>query len=335
MVKVYEQIPEFKADEATVFQTQEWISAAWAHLLKDGENRLWVAKWTQEKSESFVLFPGYIDQKGCLRFINDTHSDMGGCVVTPGAKVHYAFKEIAEAIKEDKRIKSVWLQKMPGGSETLDALGVFLKGAVIYRDNAYSWSESEKCEDFIVAQAQLKSKDKADLKAIRRKVEKDCSLEVLKGGTDQYPGEIVSALVEHMKAENRSDAFFPKGMLEFTREIFAAGLSDVMILRRAGEAIALNFLLKKGEEYLSWIFLYTDARASSMMYVKYLTERAKESAFRFNFGVGVYDYKIGSFRPRTKLTFSLRYHKSFLGKFSDLIVANLRFVKDIVKSRRG
>lgn len=334
MVKVYEQIEEFEG-APTVFQTSAWLRAAWTHLLADGKNRLWIAKWTEEKSDAFVLFPGYIDKKGCLRFVNDTHSDMGGCVVTPGANVHYAFKEIAEAIKEDERIKSVWLQKMPGGSAALDALGVFLKGAVIYRDNAYSWLESEKCDDFIVAQAQLKSKDKADLKAIRRKVEKDCTLEVLGGGADAYPEGVVKSLVEHMKKENRSDTFFPKGMLEFTKDIFAAGLADIIILRRAGEVIALNFLLKRGESYLSWIFLYTDARSSSQMYVKYLTERAKAGSFSFNFGVGVYDYKIGSFRPKTKLTFALRYHKSFLGKFSDLIVANLRFAKDVVKSRRG
>lgn len=332
MVEVYEQIEEY-VGASTVFQTSEWVRAAWTHLLDNGKNRLWIAKWTEEKSDAFVLFPAYVDAKGCLRFINDTHSDMGGCVVTSNANMHYAFREIAEAIREDKRIKSVWLQKLPSGSEALDSLGVFLKGAVIYRDNAYSWIESVACEDFIVAQAQLKSKDKADLKAIRRKVEKDCALEVLEGGKDAYPEEFVRSLVEHMKNENRSDEFFPKGMLEFTKDVFASGLADIIVLKRTDEVIALNFLLKKEETFLSWIFLYKDARASSMMYVKYLTERAKQSGYEFNFGVGVYDYKIGSFRPRTKLTFSLRYRKSICGRLLDLALANIRLLKDIIKSR--
>lgn len=334
MVKVYEQIDEFEG-ASTVFQTSAWLRAAWTHLLEDGKNRLWIAKWTEEKSDAFVLLPGYIDGKDCLRFINDAHSDMGGCVVSPGANVHYAFKEIAEAIQEDKRIKSVWLQKLPGGDAALDALGVFLKGSVIYRDNAYSWVESEKCDDFIVAQAQLKSKDKADLKAIRRKAEKDGELVVLRGGADAYPEETVQRLVAHMMAAEGRQArkFFPKGMDSFTRAIYEAGMADIILLKRAGEVVALNFLLKRGESYLSWIFLYTDARGSSQMYVKYLTERAKESAFKFNFGVGVYDYKIGSFRPRTALTFSLRYHKSFWGRVWDVFLADVRLGLDVLRSR--
>lgn len=335
MVEVLSEIKPYDGAQR-VFQSYPWIAAAWQHLLsKELGNVLWITRWFQEKSSASVLFLGFIDRRGCLRLINDTHSDMGGCVVTSGANVHYAFKEIAAAIQNDPRIKSVWLQKIPGDESVINALGVFLKGSVIYRDNAYSLVESGQCEDFIVAQSQLKSKDKADLKAIRRKVDKDCKLDILEGGKDEYPSDIVKSLVEQMKRENRSDAFFPSGMLEFTKDIFAAGIADIIILRRNGEVIALNFLLKQNGDYLSWIFLYTDARASSMMYVKYLTERAKKSSFSFNFGVGVYDYKIGSFRPNTKLTFSLRYHKSFLGKFADLISANLRMAKDIVKSRRG
>lgn len=321
---------------ARVFQTYAWVISAWRTLLAtDPANRLWVVQWTQDGRKGQVFFPLYIDGNGTLRFILDVHSDICGAVGDWNGNLHWAYKELAAAIRAEKQIKRVWLQKMRGGSSTLNGLGVFLHGALVYRDNAYSWVVNETCDDFIMGQNQLKSKDRADLKGVRRKADRETTLKVLLPGRDPYPAKIVDGLVAHMLQINRSDVFFPTGMREFTEEIYRAGLCDILILERQSKPIALNFLLKKDSRYLSWIFLYADARASSAMYIKYLTEKARTDSFIFDFGVGVYDYKIGTFRPQTELTYSLRYSKSVVGTVRDFLALAVRMGKDWVKGRRA
>ena len=54
--------------------------------------------------------------------------------------------------------------------------------------------------------------------------------------------------------------------------------------------------------------------------------------YLFDFGVGVYSYKIGTFRPKLGITVSLRYGKSNLQQFKALIMTNIRFVKDWAKA---
>lgn len=333
MVKVYDQIPEFKADDATVFQTQAWISAAWTHLLNDGKNRLWIAKWTEEKSDAFVLFPGYIDAKGCLRFINDTHSDIGGCVLTPSANVHYASKEIAAAIQEDKRIKSVWLQKMPGGSAALNALGVFLKGSVIYRDNAFSYVPVEQGDDFLITQAHLRSKDKIRFKGFAKKCQEyDFSILSANRG-DVFPREEVTELRDELAKGRRGDAsFFDDNLIAFVESVYNDGLCEIPILRKNGVVESLDFRLLGNGRIIAWVILSRNPNTVTLHYIRYAIEKSKVMPFVMDFGVGVYGWKVLTFRPRTALTFSLRYHKLFLGKFLDLIIANLRIGKDLIKS---
>lgn len=314
-----------------IFQTYDWVTSACESM---GISP-YVMKWRQDGRKDTVICPFYLDAKGCLRFILDRHSDVCDCVYGDASTLHWAFKEVAEAIQADKRIKSVWLQKMNGDSAALNYLGVFLRGAFVYRDNAYSWVTSEKCDDFIAGQAQMKSKDKADLKAIRRKGEAD-TLRVLSAAAgDAFPQETIATLRAGMMAETRSAEFLPDDLLVFAERIYVANRADILVLERGGEAVALNFLLKKDRRYLSWIFLYSDPRTSSEMYVKYLTEKAREGGLTFDFGVGVYDYKIGTFRPQTALTYSLRYAKGKANAVRALVGANLRFLKDYIKSLRG
>ena len=318
-----------------IFQTYAWCKAAWdCYLSKEHGARLWILRWHQEGKDDVVIFPFYSDGDGCLRFIMDTHSDICDAVYPKGGNRNAVYKEVAEYILSERRIKSIWLQKMCGESEALRYLGVFLSAPVVYKDNAFSWVCSVKCEDYITNQTQMRSKDKADLKAIRRKAEKyEMDIISVEKG-DPFPEEKILEFRKAMLANtSREIAFLPDDLVNFSRHIYDSSCADIVTLSEQGKMVALNFILKKDKSYLSWIFLYTNPRTSTAMYAKLLTRLAQERAFEFNFGVGVYSYKIGTFRPETGLTFSLRCGLTWWRHLTCALAMNYRFAKDYLKAK--
>ena len=322
-----------QSNSVRVFQTYVWCEQTWKYIVsKEDGVQLWVLRWSQAGRNDTVIFPFYIDGQKNLRFLMDCNSDTCDAVYGERGDCHWCYKEVADAILNEPMIQTVNLQKLNGDSELLNQLGVFLPATLVYKDNAYSWVKSEQCDDFIVGQRQMRSKDKADLKAIRRKAEK-YTLQVLSAAEgDVFPVDEIKYLrTEMQRLGLRKDCPFSDRAIEFIRQVYLAGGTDVVILREGNEVKALNFVLKKLNTYLSWVFLYTDSRTSTSMYVKLLTAWAKEHALVFDFGVGVYSYKIGTFRPEMALTYSLLCGKTPWRHMKCALAMNARFAKDYLK----
>ena len=316
-----------------MFQTFDWCWFAWAHYLKGTSgNRLWILVWQIEGHPEKVIFPFFIDGKGVLRFIMDTHSDMLDVVCKRGFNYHVAFKEAAETILSNPQIKSVWLQKLDGTSQAANGFGVHLRGAMTYRDNAYSWLSVPQTDDFIGSLAHMRSKDRADLRAILRKASHYDMRIVSRDNGDSFPEDDIRRLRAAMQINlGRKNDFLPENLIAFSRSVYESGIADVVELREDGELVALNFLLQKGTRSLSWLFLYTDAKSSTSMYALLLRDLAKAHSCVLDFGVGVYSYKIGTFRPETAVTYSLRLGMSAWRQFGCLCACNLRLLKDYLK----
>lgn len=327
----WEDLERFES--VRVFQTYAWCEQTWKHILsKEQDSKLWILRWFQAGRKDTVIFPFYIDQKATLRFLMDCNSDTCDAVYGECGDRHWCYKEVADTILNEPMIRTIQFQKLNGDSELLNQLGVFLPATIVYKDNAYSWVKSEQCDDFIVGQRQMRSKDKADLKAIRRKAEK-YTLQVLSAEKgDLFPVDEIKYLrSEMLKLRLRKTCPFSDKAIEFIKKVYTENYVDVILLREGDEVKALNFVLKKQKNYLSWVFLYTDARTSTSMYVKLLTEWAKEQSLVFDFGVGVYSYKIGTFRPEMALTYSLLCGKTPWRHIKCAIAMNLRFAKDYLK----
>lgn len=315
-----------------IFQTYLWCKLAWDYVLsRMSGNILCIIKW--ERGDDAVILPTYVDQRGTLRFIADDDSDVCDAVYSTGSNHSLAYKEIAKAIQENHLVKSVWLQKLCGDGEAVNYLGVLVPGAIVAKDNAFSWLHVKQSGDFIAAQTHMQSKDRADLKGVLRHSQK-YELRVLSDlNGDAFPRNDISFLRAAMRKEGKRSAhYFDDAQLAFAEEIYRHRGCDVALLLEEGRLVAANILLKKDTRVLSWIFLYTDARASTSLYIKYLCELRCDVDYIFDFGVGVYSYKIGTFRPNTKVTYSLRYGKSHMSYLFALARANVRFLKDYVKA---
>lgn len=331
--------PEWRRIDETnsvhVHQTFDWLRAGWdEQKTRAPGDRLWIVKWTD--GADVVIFPFCITQGGVLRFIFEMHTDNLGAVYAVRKNRCICYHELATAIRENKVIRRVCLHKIPLDNELVHYLPVLLKGSSVLKDNAYSWLDVPQAENVIASFAHMKSKDRADLKSIQRK-SADKSVRVLSASRgDAFPKETLEGLVASMLTDGRrGEAFFSEALREFSERMFACGKIDIaVLLDKAGQAVALNFLVKKGENCLSWIFLYSDPHASTELYVKLLGDLARKGACVFDFGVGAYDYKIGTFRPNVSPTLGVFWGRNYWQYSLAMKEALVRCLKDYVKSRR-
>ena len=170
------------------------------------------------------------------------------------------------------------------------------------------------------------------LKCLKRKCDV-YSLQVLScANKDDFPASEFENLRDDMRATGRrSNGYFNDQSIEFVHHLYMSGRCDVAMLSRDGHVIAMNVILRTKKRLLSWVFLYSDPRASTALYLKLFCEYNFHPPFVFDFGVGVYSYKIGTFRPFTTVTFSLRYGKGILRQIIEGVGMVLRFTKDYIK----
>ena len=159
-------------NEQRIFQTYDWCVVAWNEYLKHDAKSLYVLVWQQENVDDSVIFPFYLDKSDSLRFIMDEHSDYCDCIYVSGRNHHLAYKEALAYILNDKMVKQISLHKMDGNSEVLNYFTALAPQAVVAKENTYSWIDVASSNDFAASQKQLRSKDKANVRAIRRKADK-------------------------------------------------------------------------------------------------------------------------------------------------------------------
>lgn len=342
IIKTTEALAALKTDwerteanpQLRIFQTFRWNYHVWVEMLsKVSGNRLFVIRWHQQGLDYQVILPTYLDRKGTLRFIKDDSCDTCDAVYPAGVNLHIAFREMAETIRSEPEIRGVWLQKLLGDSTALNSFGVLLRGAFVNRDNASSWLTVPQTDDFIKSQTQLRSKDRSDLKALYRHSSKYTLQIASHSAGNEFPAEEIRRIRDSMIcSRKRGSGFFPEEQIAFSRRLYETDGCDVALLYENGRLQALNLLLKKGDRVLSWDFFYEDPRTSTALYVKYLCEIKRKADSAFDFGIGVYSYKIGTFRPHLAVSFSLRYGKSVGWNIRALIAVNVRHLKDYVKT---
>lgn len=319
-----------------VNQTYDWLRAGWdEQKARAPGDRLWIVKWTD--GADVVIFPFCITPGGVLRFVCEAHCDNLGAVDAVRKNRCLCYHELATAIRENKAIRRVCLHKIPLDNALVHYLPILLKGCAVLKDNAYSWLDVPKSENAIASLMHMKSKDRADLKGVWRKsAGKDVRVLSASRG-DAFPKETLESLAASMRAGGlRAQSFFPDALIGFAVEMFRRGRLDVAVMTdKAGAPVALNFLLKKAGKYLSWIFLYSDAHASTELYARLICDLARTEAFVFDFGVGVYSYKIGTFRPAVSPTLGVFWGRTYGQYLLAMKEALVRCLKDYVKMRIG
>lgn len=324
-----------QSPQMLIFQTFDWCKLAWVNVLGQNiDNKLWTLKWTQDGRDDVVYFPFYIDGKGTLRFILDTDSDALNSVYNGHHNNRYwCYREVADAIIAEKRIRNVSLQKMRSDSEALDYLGVLLAGAVVYKDNAYAYMDLVPGGNIALSQKHMRSSDRKHWRHLLKKSEK-FEFDVLSAATgDEFPEEDIYRLeAEMVAARSRKDGFFSLGLTAFVKDLFTRRMCEIPVLKENGKIITMEFRLLKGDCILDWIFLSSKPTTGTEINVRYCNEKANSFSGTMDFGVGAYEYKILTTRPKLGVTFTIKYGKSVSRFLKNITAMCARIGKDWLKS---
>lgn len=327
----------------SVFGCYAWCRSAWENVLaKERGNRLWVICWIRNRerrvawadvpAEDAVILPTYIDRRGTLRFALDTHCDVCDGI---GTGPWICFKEIAEAIAAERRIRRICLRKLPEGSWIKRGLGTALPYGWIVRDTAHAVLYMPKTDDIAGAMTQMTSRERKVLRSVLRHSE-NLAVRLCRRGADMaFPRESIVFLRSAMQAEGvRGRDFLSDDLLAVAEALWLDGRCEVAVAERDGAPVTATLVLLNGERALLWFCLYTDARLTSVLDAWVLAEKAREGACTVDFGTGLYGYKMGTFRPTPELTSALRYAKGSWGRLMDGAWVLLRFMREVWNGRR-
>lgn len=318
----------------TIFQSYDFVRTAWREFHKG--DTLLILKWTRDNSKDVVIFPFYIDKKGTLRFIFDFDSDITNVVYSSESiNRSLVYREAISAIKDEKRIKAVCLRHMDGKSEAMHFFGTLLPGAMVAKESAYSYVRIKTPGEFSASQEQLKSEERKHLRYILKKSD-GYEFKVLSlGNCDEFPETEIRRLRQFMiDARVRSDWFLTDKYINLIRALYEKGLCELPVLIKDGRMCAMNIHYRQGDYVLAWIFLGENPNFGTEIDVRYCVEYAKTNAGRINFGLGAYEYKLLTFRPFTRVVFTVRYGKTYMQHIKQGIAMCWRFAKDYIKARR-
>ena len=308
------------------FQTYAWCRAAAETCARQG--RLCIAHWHREGTATQVIFPGWVDRRGNWRLIGDEIGDVGDCVYAETKEnVSQAYREFAEWVGHQKGIKRVWIQKLEGQRSTLANLVAAFHGSIVFRDHLRGQLVSDRTDDFIGGQTHLKQRGRRHLQAIAAKSD-GLRLEIVNDPVKALDDMRALAQVMVAKRWRRAD-WIDERICRVVKAMMAEGLMEVAELVGDDGVQALGLKIVKTAQSDAWLCLYREKDLVTSLHVRYMARKVKDSPWRFDFGVGVYDYKWQSFRPEAHASFTFRYSKGWLGKTWDLVRMNVRILRSL------
>lgn len=339
----------------TVFQTFEWNYSAWTFFYKRVHPgfKLFVVTSEWANHDAKVILPFYLNDDGCLEFIGWGLADVCSEVCARHTdNWHVFYDHILDEIESCGEVRGLNLSLMEADSEIFRYWGVLSKDVRISRVGGYSLVSLSRTEDFGAALTYLSKKDRKQIKALMRK-NASRRYERISRETMAFPRAQIVRLRDDMCASGkRYYHFFRDEAIDLMEDMYGKGLCELAVFKSEdGEFEYAGFrLLHNGHSNFSTA-LYKDKRDSTGNHVCYMADKLRMNDCVFDFGLGLYGYKLETFRPVVRHVFKLEsrpktlrnfmkeenallkfYVKDWLGKVSPRAV---RFVKMVLAFCRG
>jgi hypothetical protein len=318
-----------KEGKCTPFQTFSWCRAFWENVLSPVKgNSLFVIYSEDEKTGVSLLMPLFVDKRKTLRFIGDSHSDIGDAILAGCGNKHYLFNDVFQFVLSECKIRSIVLQKMPATSEAMAFSGAMLKGSILYRDHAYSWINFSKSIHFPEGQNHLRSRERKQFNAILKRFA-DTTLVVCSCSQgDEFPLRDIEEIRDVMVAKRwRKRSYLSSEMMSFLKRNFDEGCLDVLFLEQNGQKKAVSLVIRSWDAAYTYLMLYRDKKYNTPLNARIIDFLSANGVLCYNFGVGVYGYKLKKFRPELSCTYCLRYSKSVIHRIFDYLMMVVRFIR--------
>jgi len=345
MIEIISTIEEFdklKESWSSLFAESEYVTPYQSYTfcrsslpLLNGD--LHIIVWSK-KDVLQAIFPLYIDSSGTLRFINDRHADFCGPIVTKEAKGDFHMcEEIAEHIKENKKIKRVRLENMRFDLFQT-SLQFQLKGSLLYTYARYSYftvPAAGTAKSVIDSLDHLSRKEKYRLKNIASKMEKaEAQWKSFDAShSEAWPETLIHELTDSMIDTGiRKKKYFSSNYLEFIKNVYESGNLLISATYLDDCPASCNLYLKNGREYIDWMAFYSTPSNNAWNLLQFLSWLHSNGGGVLNFARGIYMYKLHNYRPAIGSLDRLHFSKSIFGKCRDIFGC---MVSEIKRMNRG
>jgi len=260
-----------------------------------------------ERDKLVELWPlEIIDNK--LRFINDTHADFCDILSSSNSRNVISF------LKEEKSLGKLSFRNLKQDALVLkkvdDILFFDLSKSINYSILSLVCTDvfPENFNHFVYRQ-------KRRLKRILKKY--TASHSFIEVSVNPFPYADIVLLRDKMIAlKIRNSTFLDDTFLGIVEALYNSGKLIVSKIVVDGGVVSLSLLFKSDNKYSFWVDLYNDLQMINLYHnVVVIKNCTLKSDAIFNFGRGVYSYKIQNFQPKILPLFEYNTFKSPFGKF--------------------
>lgn len=295
---------------ARVFQTFSWCYAAWVyyHRVINPKARLYIVDVIRADGAEELILPFWIDERQTLRILGEQISDVCDAVyATESLTLHGMYVEAIRHIASIPGIKAVRLSHLLADSDMLGYFSVYYPYASVRYSDAYSYLHVEGSNDWRTAFTHLSSNGR---KHIRRLLQEygQCEFKILKiQNGEAFPENQIRELRRTMCEYGwRYPTFFTDAMLEVVREVYNAGFCEITVYISGEQRLeAASFRLLLHQHVNFWIVLYRNRDMPTALTARYIERKMSSGDWMFDFGTGVYPYKLNTFKPRVAHLFTI------------------------------
>lgn len=276
-----------------------------------------IAVYGGDNASLKAIFPGYVDEKGQFRFINDLDTDFCDIVIQNNCRTDFSvYAEIAKHIIADKSIRGINLINMRAHSYVGAFFSNLLTPSLSYGYKAYSIFQVDTRngeEHYLDTLRHLNAKERHRVKKVANKMT-DTTFSIFRADKE-YPKDALCELMQQMIATGiREDDYLSK-MESLVEKLYSLGLLTIGITSVNDRPLAANIFIRKGNagEYINWLVFYTDKQYNLWNLLQCIEYISNHGGGTFNFARGTYEYKMRNFRPTLQTLYRFDYSKSMLG----------------------
>lgn len=335
----FDQHPELKQSWLQVynhslcmpFTSYEWNYQWWLEMKKP--KLFTVVAYTNTAEDAVALFPFMIDGCGVLRFIGDIHCDYCDVIVLSTVDKEKLAKNIFKLIQTNNDIKSIELNNLNINHWLIGYLYSFCGYTQLtLLSNASSNVKISKDLGLFGSFVGFRKKQRSELKRIFNKHKTAKSTIYSAENEINFPLDLINEhRLDMINRGDRPTSFFDETLQNVTKELYDSGFLVIHELCFEDKSLSINLCMKSNNRFLIWLDMYKDIpylnMASYLHFMQNILQNSDEEEIVFDFGRGLYGYKLSNFKPEIIPLVSFVYSKSNL-KFSIILIK--RFLKLII-----
>jgi hypothetical protein len=323
------------AEVRTPFQSFAFVWSSWINFLnKQSKNKIWIVCYWEKSKKLTGLVPLYIDKKGILRFINDSHLDFGDGLFEKKEKNYFIIKNIIEFIEKDKNCKGLILSNLTHSSIIFPYFKSGLKESFAYATTEHSFLPIIE-QNQIESSLHLRAKERNEL-AKANKLNAQHLHKIYRIETDPFPYKELVQIRNIMHSHGRRiNTFFGDDFLNLSRDLYE-NKHMVVSITHNNNAItsASTIIADHGKKwYMFWVSMYDENYKLINVFNnnQFINSSIKDKENCIDFGRGGYDYKFRNYLPIVHNVYELVWSKTLVTTLKMFFIINLFYLKRILK----